>query len=130
MLKVKFVDIRGVEILKRILFVCTGNTCRSPMAEGIFKKITKPNEYIIESAGLMTSNGNEASQNAIEVCKEIGVDISAHKSKPITEIDNINQVDLFVAMTDSHAQVLKKLNILALKYQNMLQLHSIKEGDY
>ena len=81
------------------------------MAEGIFKKITKPNEYIIESAGLMALSGERASSNAIEACKEIDVDISTHKSKPITEIDNIDQVDLFVTMTYSHAQVLKKLNI-------------------
>lgn len=81
------------------------------MAEGMFKKMTKPNEYIIESAGLMASSGERVSSNAIEACKEIGVNISSHQSKPITEVENIDQVDLFVTMTSSHAQVLKKLNI-------------------
>ena len=71
--------------MKRILFICTGNTCRSPMAEGIFKKISNSNKYTAESAGLMVSNASSASNDAINVCQEIGIDISKHKSKSITE---------------------------------------------
>ena len=66
----------------KILFVCTGNTCRSPMAEGIFKKLTQGDESIsCSSAGMSFCDGDAVSENAVTVCKEIGVDISGHSLK-------------------------------------------------
>ena len=68
----------------KILFVCTGNTCRSPMAEGIFKTfITKDNklkDIQVSSAGLMATEGQKATENAVIACKDFGADISGHIS--------------------------------------------------
>ena len=97
-----------------LLFVCTGNTCRSPMAEGIFRNRIKNDDLLsdihVSSAGLMTSNGNYASKNAVEVCHEHGVDISSHRSRILTA-DMLSSTDLFVCMTFSHADILMRANV-------------------
>lgn len=87
-----------------ILLVCTGNTCRSPMAEGILKKLLP--QHNISSAGIYTADGLGASHYAIEVSKEIDVDISQHKSRQITE-EIINDSDLILCMTHSHTKKLE-----------------------
>lgn len=91
----------------KILFVCTGNTCRSPMAEGIFKQLTQNSniKFSLQSAGLSTVQGLPAAENAVSACEEIGINIKSHKSTPITTV-NINTIDLFVVMTLTHAQAL------------------------
>lgn len=90
-----------------ILFVCTGNTCRSPMAEGIFKEITKtltPQPHIA-SAGIMAYNGDKVSENAVIACTDYNADISAHTAKQITMEDAV-ATDLFICMTESHSNTL------------------------
>ena len=93
--------------MKKILFVCTGNTCRSPMAEGIFNSLAK--EYhvdaVAESAGFDTEDGLPASENAIKACSEIGVDISNHKSKKFDEC-NLDEYIKFLTMSFDHANIL------------------------
>ena len=85
--------------MKKVLFVCTGNTCRSPMAEGIFNKLAT--EYgidaVAESAGLNTKNDLPVSENAVKACAEIGIDIRGHKSK---NFDDCNPDDY---VTDENA---------------------------
>lgn len=97
-----------------ILFICTGNTCRSPMAEGIFKTFTenggKLKNIKVSSAGLMAKNGDSVSENAVIACKEYGADISAHKAQQITP-EMLDNTDLFVCMTMSHAQALITGNV-------------------
>ena len=71
----------------KILFVCTGNTCRSPMAEGLFKKIVSEKEIDnieCSSAGLFAMTGDEVTQNSVEACERFGVDISSHRARRIT----------------------------------------------
>lgn len=97
-----------------ILFICTGNTCRSPMAEGIFKTfISKDNKLkniTVSSAGLMASNGEKVSDNAVLACKEYGADISKHIAQQITP-ELLENTDLFVCMTMNHAHALMSGNV-------------------
>ena len=62
----------------KILFVCTGNTCRSPMAEGIFRKMMQErgmeDKVLCQSAGLSAVDGDPVSENAVLACREIGVE--------------------------------------------------------
>lgn len=96
----------------KVLFVCTGNTCRSPMAEGIFRKMAEErgDEVFCQSAGIATVAGMPATDNAVTVCAEIGVDISEHRSRPISSID-IRAYDVFFVMTATHGYVLKKAGV-------------------
>lgn len=102
-----------------LLFVCTGNTCRSPLAEGLCKKLLaevvgcQPDELPgrgmrVLSAGLAAFSGAEASPEAVTVAKEHGVDLSRHASQPVTE-ELLRQADHIVTMTRSHACALEAL---------------------
>ena len=97
-----------------ITFICTGNTCRSPMAEGIARKVIEekyPDSGItVSSAGLSTYNGAPASQHSIDVCREIGIDLSAHRSQRLNP-EIAENTDLFAVMTAGHAQILKQCGI-------------------
>lgn len=89
----------------KILFVCTGNTCRSPMAEGIFKKILSDKgitDIECSSAGIFAMTGDEVTPNSVKACERFGVDISAHRARRITEYI-LDEADKFVCMTQEHA---------------------------
>lgn len=92
----------------KILFVCTGNTCRSPMAEGIFKKLlSDKNITDIEcsSAGIFAMTGDEVTPNSVKACERFGVDISSHRARRINEYI-LDETDKFVCMTAQHASSL------------------------
>ena len=93
-----------------ILFVCTGNTCRSAMAAAIMDDIAQKRDLDIriESAGLIAPYGERASDNAIAALKKYDIDLTYHRSKPVTE-DLIKQCDLILTMTSSHKQALAKI---------------------
>ena len=84
-----------------ILFVCTGNTCRSPMAEAIFNHRKGEIDCDAQSAGVYAAPGAPASAHAKEACRELGVDLSAHSSQPLTA-DLIAKADLIITMTETH----------------------------
>jgi protein-tyrosine-phosphatase len=97
----------------KILFVCTGNTCRSPMAEAIAKKYVDDHKLanvIVESAGIAAFEGQPAARNAVEAMKALSVDISNYKAKCM--INGITKgTDYFVPMTDEQKIVLLSLGI-------------------
>lgn len=88
-----------------VLFVCTGNTCRSPMAEGIFKKMLadKGVEGVnASSAGIFAMSGDAACENAERAAECFGADISDHRARRLTAY-LIDETDVFVCMTSNHA---------------------------
>ena len=92
--------------IKHILFVCTGNICRSPFAEGLLKKLVQKkglDDIVIDSAGLLALPGNSASGLAQKVAAEYDVDLSGHIAKSVKE-DIIAGSDLILVMENSHAK--------------------------
>src|SRR5882724_9690049 len=88
--------------MKTVLFVCTGNVCRSPMAEGIFRQAVRGrNEYRVLSAGLGAMEGQPPSPYAVQAVRELGIDISNQRSRMLTP-DLVQQADYIFGMTHSH----------------------------
>ncbi len=99
-----------------ILFVCTGNTCRSPMAEAIFRGLAaeklgckieelEDRGVVVASAGIAAFSGSPAAMEAVEAMKGRGLDLSQHESQPMTE-QLVRQADYIFAMTRSHLDAL------------------------
>ncbi len=97
-------------IVKRkthILFVCTGNTCRSPMAQAVAQRLIDALEptahtVTVDSAGVAAGNGQGASLEAIEALSDRGIDLRSHRSKQLTP-ELIDQAQLILTMTPAHA---------------------------
>ncbi|KKM10809.1 hypothetical protein SY88_12065 [Clostridiales bacterium PH28_bin88] len=91
--------------LKKILFVCTGNTCRSSMAEAIARDLLqqggRDREVIILSAGTSAWEGMPASPEAVQVMAEAGLDLSQHRANVLTE-EMVREADLILTMTGRH----------------------------
>src|SRR5258707_8443265 len=88
--------------MKTILFVCTGNICRSPMAEGIFRRAVEGRgTYRVLSAGLGAMEGQPPSPYAVQAVKELGIDISGNRSRMLTP-ELVQQADYIFGMTHSH----------------------------
>ena len=91
---------------KHILFICTGNTCRSPMAEGLFRKLSAHHpEWQAGSAGTAAWPGQAASPETLHALREHGVNLSSHESRPVTDELMKNATDVY-AMTESHLAAL------------------------
>lgn len=94
--------------MRNVIFVCTGNTCRSPMAEGLFKKMLADRgvtDVAASSAGIFAMTGDAATENAVKAAERFGVDLSAHRARRLTAY-LLEEGDLFVCMTREHAATL------------------------
>jgi glycine hydroxymethyltransferase len=95
--------------MKTILFVCTGNICRSPMAEGLFRHATKGrHEFRVLSAGVGAVDGLPPSEYAVRALRELGIDISKQRSRMLTA-DVVNEADYIFGMTHSHVDAITLL---------------------
>jgi protein-tyrosine phosphatase len=114
----------------RVLFVCTGNTCRSPMAEALMTRLLSdrlgclPEElagrgFLVQSAGLAAMMGTEASPDAIAAVRECGADLSAHRSQRLT-LDQMLLADHVFAMTESHLWALQNVDVPDLPTPQLL----------
>ncbi len=95
--------------MKTFLFVCTGNICRSPMAEALFRHATQGrSDYRAVSAGLGAVDGQAPSTYSVQAMREIGVDITRQRSRMLTA-EMVKQADYILGMTHSHVDTIALL---------------------
>lgn len=94
----------------KVLLVCTGNTCRSPMAEALLRRaLTEAGvAYEVSSAGTAPWDGAPASEGSYLVALEHGLDLSAHRARPVTT-ELIAGADLILTMSRSHLERVEAL---------------------
>lgn len=106
-----------------ILFVCTGNTCRSPMAEAMLRKLAKEASFDMEvrSAGVAAMKGASISKHAVTALQDHNIDVAGAASTPLT-IREVEWADLILTMTGGHKQ-----HILQLYPQVVERTYTLKE---
>ena len=100
---------RRALVVKSILFVCTGNICRSPIAEGLFRALIGNRKDIeVASAGVHAVRGQPPSLYAVQVCEDEGIDITRLRSQPLTATLVERATHIF-AMTGAHLETIQML---------------------
>ncbi len=98
--------------MKRIVFVCTGNTCRSPMAELVLKSKFKQagiKNVRVSSAGLSAVDGTKISKNSAKALKSLGIKSYSFRSKRLTA-EIVKRADMIICMTAEHKRYLSGIN--------------------
>lgn len=96
-----------------IVAVCTANICRSPMAEALLQHALKAQsaplrDWRVVSAGVAASRGDSASANSVAALKKVGLDLSGHRSQPLTP-ELADRAGLILVMTESHRDMINLL---------------------
>lgn len=108
----------------KIMFICTGNICRSAMAHKLMQKKLKDNEVKgidVYSCGIFAENGDASTYNAIEVTKEYDVDLKSHKATNIRD-SKIEEMDLILCATMSH-----KYSVIQMYPSLANKIYTLKE---
>jgi glycine hydroxymethyltransferase len=93
--------------MKHVLFVCTGNVCRSPMAEGLFRKLVAGRDDVsVRSAGVSAGRGQPASLDAVRALERAGIDLAKFRSQPVSE-DLVAEATHIFCMTREHKRLLE-----------------------
>lgn len=94
--------------MRSVLFVCSANVCRSPMAEGLMKALVKAKGEVwrIESAGVWALNRSPAVENTLQVLRKRGIDLSRHISRQIT-FEMAEEFNLILTMESNHQEALR-----------------------
>ena len=89
-----------------VLFICTGNICRSPMAEGLFRDYAKKNssDFAVKSAGVGAQNGLSPSENSVQAMSDIGIDITEQNSQMVTA-ELVKEANIIIGMTQGHVDM-------------------------
>ena len=120
-----------------ILFICTGNVCRSPMAEGLFKNLVDQNkaDLIVKSAGVGAQNGQPPSENAIRAMQDLDIDISPERSVMMTAA-LASEADMIIGMTHGHIEMVNLMfphtaekTFLLREFDDSLPLHEREISD-
>ncbi len=109
--------------MKKIMFICTGNICRSAMAHGLMDKLAKEQKVDVEvfSCGIFAEDGDIPTFNAIEAIKEYGVDLKSHKATNIRN-SKIKDMDIILCATTAH-----KNNVINMYPDLKNKIFTIKE---
>lgn len=97
--------------MQKILVVCTGNTCRSPMTQHLLKKILgecRTSNTVVLSAGLAACDGIPASEGALNAMRMEGIDLSGHRSQRLCP-EMVSEADIILTMTAEHRLYLKEM---------------------
>jgi len=120
-----------------ILFICTGNICRSPMAEGLFRHLVEQHkaDLIVKSAGVSAQNGQPPSENAIRAMQDLEIDISAQRSQMLTA-ELASEADMIIGMTHGHVEMVNIMHphaaektFLLREFDDSLPLHEREVAD-
>jgi len=89
--------------MQKILFVCTGNTCRSPLAQVLAQKLFDDSGlgFVADGAGVFAYDGDEASANSAKIASRLGLTLDAHVAKCVT-LESIEEARLVVCLTTGH----------------------------
>ncbi|MFH1146504.1 MAG: hypothetical protein V1736_02205 [Pseudomonadota bacterium] len=102
-------------IIKTVLFVCTGNICRSPAAERVFQNaISDLADFRVHSAGTHAREGNQATESMIIACREEDFDLTGHRAKKLTP-EMIREAEIVLTMERLHTEYVLSLDLESLE---------------